>query len=55
MKRTFQLDVERGEQCGGRLKLRALVTLPHNIERRLRHLGDREMGNAKVPAEARTR
>ncbi len=50
MKRTFQLDVEQCEQCGGRLKLRALVTLPHNIERLLRHLGEPLQAPLQSPA-----
>jgi hypothetical protein len=59
MKRTFQLDVQQCEQCGdaeewlknhGRLKLRALVTLPHNIERLLRHLGEPLQAPLQSPA-----
>jgi hypothetical protein len=50
MKRTFQLDVEQCEQCGGRLKLRALVTLPHNIERLLRHLAEPLQAPFQSPA-----
>ena len=38
LKRTFQIDVEICPNCGGRLKLRALVIEAHNIERLLRHL-----------------
>jgi hypothetical protein len=37
---TFSADVEKCRRCGGRLKLRALVTLPASIERFLRHLGE---------------
>ena len=40
LKRTFQIDVEICPNCGGRLKLRALVIEAHNIERLLRHLGE---------------
>jgi len=40
MKRSFALDVETCPKCGGRMKLRALVTKPSRIERFLRHLGE---------------
>jgi len=50
MKRTFQLDVEQCEKCGGRLKLRALVIEAHNIERLLRHLGESLEPPKRAPA-----
>jgi hypothetical protein len=50
MKRTFQLDVKQCEQCGGRFKLRALVTLSHPIEWLLRHLGEPLQAPLKSPA-----
>jgi len=40
LKRTFQIDVEICPNCGGHLKLRALVIESHNIERLLRYLGE---------------
>jgi hypothetical protein len=40
--RTFAIDVEQCPSCGGRMKLRALVTVtaPCSVERFLRHLGE---------------
>jgi hypothetical protein len=40
LKRTFAVDVEQCPSCGGRMKLRALVTAPGSVERFLRHLGE---------------
>jgi hypothetical protein len=40
LKRTFALEVEICPRCGGRMKLRALVTKPSSIQRFLRHLGE---------------
>jgi hypothetical protein len=40
LKRTFAIDVEQCPSCGGRMKLRALVTAPGSVERFLRHLGE---------------
>ena len=40
MRRCFQLDVEKCQTCGGRMKLRALVTKPASVRRLLRHLGE---------------
>jgi hypothetical protein len=50
MKRTFQIDVDSCPDCGSRLKLRALVTLPHNIDRLLRHLGETLEVPKRAPA-----
>jgi len=40
MKRSFALDVETCTSCGGRMKIKALVTDRASIERFLRHLGE---------------
>lgn len=40
LKRTFQIEVETCPKCGGRMKLRALITKPSSIERYLRYLGE---------------
>jgi hypothetical protein len=40
LRRTFAIDVEQCPSCGGRMKLRALVTAPGSVERFLRHLGE---------------
>jgi len=37
MKRTFALDVDKCDQCGARLRLRALVSAAASIERFLRY------------------
>ena len=37
---SFAIDVEQCPSCGGRMKLRALVTAPGSVERFLRHLGE---------------
>ena len=39
-KRSFKIDVEHCANCGGRMKLRALVMTPSGIERYLRWLGE---------------
>ncbi len=55
----FQIDVEICPNCdaeewlknhGGRLKLRALVSEAHNIERLLRHLGEPLEPPKRAPA-----
>jgi hypothetical protein len=40
LKRTFSVDVLACEACGGRMKLRAMVTEPKNIARFLKKLGE---------------
>jgi hypothetical protein len=40
LRRTFALDVEKCAACGGRMRLKALVTRPASIERWLRELGE---------------
>jgi hypothetical protein len=40
LKRTFAIDVEQCPSCGGRMKLRALVTAPGSVGRFLRYLGE---------------
>lgn len=40
MKRCFQLEVDKCAACGGRMKLRALVTKPASVRRLLHHLGE---------------
>jgi hypothetical protein len=39
MKRTFGVDVLECPQCGGRLRLLALIEQRRTVERILRHLG----------------
>ena len=50
MKRTFQIDVERCDKCGGRLKLRALLIEAHHIERLLSYLGEPLEPPKRAPA-----
>jgi hypothetical protein len=50
MRRTFQIDVEICPNCGGHLKLRALVIEAHNIERLLRYLGEPLEPPKRAPA-----
>jgi hypothetical protein len=50
MCRTFQIDVEICPDCGGGLKLRALVIEAHNIERLLRHIGEPLEPPKRAPA-----
>jgi hypothetical protein len=38
--RSFKIDVEHCQSCGGRMKLRALVMTTTSIERYLRWLGE---------------
>jgi hypothetical protein len=40
LRHTFASDLEACEKCGGRLRLKALVTRPTSIERWLRALGE---------------
>jgi hypothetical protein len=40
LRRSFKIDVERCEHCGGRMKLRALVVTAAGIVRYLRWLGE---------------
>ena len=40
MKRSFAIEVDKCDQCGARLRLRALLTAAASIERFLRHLGE---------------
>jgi len=40
MKRSFAIEVDKCPSCGGRMKLRALVTEPASVRRLLRHLGE---------------
>jgi hypothetical protein len=40
MKRSFAIEVDKCDQCGARLRLRALVTAVASIDRFLRHLGE---------------
>jgi hypothetical protein len=50
LKRTFACDVEKCSKCGGRLKLRALVTRPASIRRYLRYLGEPTEAPPLAPA-----
>jgi len=50
LKRTFACDVEKCPRCGGRLKLRALVTRPASIRRYLRYLGEPTEAPPLAPA-----
>ncbi len=50
MKRAFEIDVLKCANCGGRLKLKALVLEAHNIERLLRRLGEPLEPPRRVPA-----
>jgi hypothetical protein len=52
MRRAFALDVEQCARCGGRMKLRALVTAAQSIERFLRHIGESTEPPALAPARA---
>ena len=53
MRLTFGLEVVRCPDCGGHMKLRALVRDPASIERFLRHQGlwaePRELAPARAP------
>jgi hypothetical protein len=51
MKRSFAIDVEKCPRCGGRMKLRALITETSSIQRFLRSLG--EPTEAPRPSPAR--
>ena len=51
MKRSFAIDVEKCPRCGGRMKLRALITETSSIKRFLRSLG--EPTEAPRPSPAR--
>ncbi|MFC1642925.1 hypothetical protein ACFL5O_09630 [Myxococcota bacterium] len=50
LKRTFACDLEKCCQCGGRLKLRALVTRPASLRRYLRYLGEPTEAPPLLPA-----
>jgi hypothetical protein len=39
LKRVFAIDIERCEQCGGRVRIIAALEDPEVIEKILRHLG----------------
>ena len=40
LKRSFDVDGDKCDRCGARMKLRALVIAPASIERFLRHIGE---------------
>jgi hypothetical protein len=50
LRRSFKIDVERCDNCGGRMKLRALVITSAGIERYLRWLGEPTEPPALAPA-----
>lgn len=50
MRRCFQLEVDKCTACGGRMKLRALVTKPASVRRLLRHLGEPTEAPPLAPA-----
>ena len=50
LKRVFDLDLERCEQCGGKLKIRAAIEEPAVIERILTHLGLAAQPPPRAPA-----
>ena len=50
LKRSFKIDVERCDKCGGRMKLRALVMTSAGIERYLTWLGEPTEPPALAPA-----
>jgi hypothetical protein len=52
MRRAFALDVEQCARCGGRMKLRALVTAAQSIERFLRYNGEPTEPPTLSPARA---
>lgn len=49
MRRTFRIDVETCHDCGGKMKLLALVKEPASITRFLRHLGLPTEAPARAP------
>ncbi|MFC1642470.1 transposase, partial [Myxococcota bacterium] len=52
LRRTFACDLEKCCTCGGRLRLRALVTRPASIRRYLRYLGEPTEAPPLAPARA---
>jgi hypothetical protein len=52
LRRTFAIDLETCERCGGRTKIIALVKNPEGIARFLRHLGVPTEPPALSPARA---
>jgi hypothetical protein len=58
LKRVFQIDVEKCPDCGGRMRLLALIQNPDEIKRFLRHLGEPTepppLAPARGPPYART-
>ncbi|MFC1643340.1 transposase [Myxococcota bacterium] len=50
LRRTFASDLEKCTQCGGRLKLKALVTRPAGIRRYLRRRGEPTEPSPLAPA-----
>jgi hypothetical protein len=50
LKRTFGIDVEQCERCGGRMQLVALVTNAQSIARILQHLGEPTEPPLRPPA-----
>ncbi|HEY6723730.1 MAG TPA: hypothetical protein VI197_06845 [Polyangiaceae bacterium] len=48
--RSFKIDVQHCSNCGGRMKLRALVMTTASIERYLRWLGERVDPPVLAPA-----
>ena len=50
MKRSFAIEVDKCPSCGGRMKLRALVTKPASVRRLLRHLGESTDAPPLAPA-----
>ena len=50
MKRCFAIEVDKCPSCGGRMKLRALLTKPASVRRYLRHLGEPTHAPSLAPA-----
>jgi hypothetical protein len=52
LQRTFGIEVEVCPTCGGRMKLRALVTAAESIDRYLKKLGEPTELPSRAPARA---
>ncbi len=50
LKRVFDIDIERCQACGGKLKIIAVIEEPALIERILTHLGLSAQPPPRTPA-----
>ena len=53
LKRVFNIDIETGERCGGKVKVMASIEAPAVIARTLKHLQQKATLKAAIPPPER--